>query len=292
MKDTPRPEVEQAIKQCQQAGIRVVMLTGDQPLTAKSVAEELGILDADEEAGRRILTGAEIQTLDAAQLIERLKEARVIARVTPELKQQIVKSLQSGGNVVAMTGDGVNDAPALQQSDIGVAMGLAGTDIAREASNMVITDDNFSTIVKAVRLGRVIYENIKRAICYLLTASLASVMTIAAAMITTATLAMTPLQMLWLNLIMHVFPGLGIVLQKARPGVMDRQPRDPKEKIIGPFEANEIFLRSVFASLSVLLALALDAYRTTGSFIIDKSSHFNMSIVFTSISLALLFQAW
>lgn len=285
MKDTARHGVDTAIEKCDDAGIRVMMLTGDQKKTAASIAHELHILTERENTKERILEGSDLEDITDEQLSARLEQARVIARVTPELKLKIVKALQEKNNVVAMTGDGVNDAPALQQANIGVAMGLAGTDLAREVSNMVITDDNFTTIVTAIEQGRIIYDNIRRSICYLLTATGASVVAIAVAMITTGFLALNPLQLLWLNLIMHVFPGLGIVLQGAAPGTMQRKPRSPSEKLIEGPERNQIIFRSLVVALAVLGSiewakrLSLDVETTC-------------TIAFATISLALLYQAW
>ncbi|MBZ0187786.1 MAG: cation transporting ATPase C-terminal domain-containing protein, partial [Candidatus Obscuribacterales bacterium] len=164
-------------------------------------------------------------------------------------------------------------------------MGKSGTDLAREAANMVITDDNFSTIVKAIRQGRVIYENIRRAICYLLTASVASVLTVASAIIIDGTLAMTPLQLLWLNLIMHIFPGLGIVMQEAAPGIMQRPPRDPKASLLGGFEKEQILMRALMVSLSVLVAIHITR-------VVTGNEMFVTTVAFTTISLSLLLQAW
>lgn len=332
MKDTARHGVDTAIEKCDEAGIRVMMLTGDQKKTAATIAHELHILKdhattkrsneqsneharershehtnehanelshehmnehatershehTNEQTKEHILEGSELEDLSDEQLTARLEHAKVIARVTPELKLKIVKALQGKNNVVAMTGDGVNDAPALQQANIGVAMGLGGTDLAREVSNMVITDDNFATIVTAIEQGRIIYDNIRRSICYLLTATGASVVAIAVAMITTGLLALNPLQLLWLNLIMHVFPGLGIVLQGAAPGTMQRKPRSPSEKLIEATERNQIILRSFVVALAVLGSiewakqLSLDVETTC-------------TIAFATISLALLYQAW
>lgn len=281
MKDLARQGVDSAIDRCKQAGIRVMMLTGDQKETAESIASDLHIL-GDEHS---VLSGDELKNLDKQQFKAKLETACVLARVTPSLKLDIVKALQDLGNVVAMTGDGVNDAPALQQANIGIAMGLSGTDLAREASNMVITDDNFSTIVKAVEQGRIIYDNIRRSICYLLTASVASVMSIALVIVSTSLLALNPLQLLWLNLIMHVFPGLGIVLQGAAPGTMQRAPRNPSAKLIGNFESIQIWYRATLVSLAVLVCV-----------LFCKHEHNSIEVLSTmalaTISFGLLYQAW
>lgn len=282
MSDLPREGVREAIARCKQAGIRVMMLTGDQPRTAAAIAQELAIADTPESP---VLQGHELSALTDKELQNRLESINVLARVTPDMKLGIVKALQSAGEVVAMTGDGVNDAPALQQSNIGVAMGLSGTDLAREASNMVITDDNFSTIVEAIEQGRIIYDNIRKAICYLLTATVASVMTISAAITISGFLAMNPLQLLWLNLIMHVFPGLGIVLQGAAPGMMQRPPRDPSEKLIGKFESTQIVFRSLMVSLAVLIAIGVVRSSTADDVTIT-------TVAFATMSCALLYQAW
>lgn len=281
MKDLARQGIEGAIDQCQQAGIRVMMLTGDQKETAESIASDLHIL----EKNYSILSGDELKNLDKQQFAEKLETACVLARVTPSLKLDIVRALQERGHVVAMTGDGVNDAPALQQANIGIAMGLSGTDLAREASNMVITDDNFSTIVRAVEQGRIIYDNIRRSICYLLTASVASVMSIALVIITTSLLALNPLQLLWLNLIMHVFPGLGIVLQGAAPGTMQRAPRNPSAKLLGNFELIQIWYRATLVSLAVLVCVLFCKYEHNN---VETLS----TMALATISLGLLFQAW
>ena len=286
MRDVPRKGVGAAIDRCRQAGIRVLMLTGDHPSTAKSIARELHISDdGGVPASGEILLGSDLENLSQEQLILRLNNASVLARVTPRLKLEVVKALQASKNVVAMTGDGVNDAPALQQANIGVAMGQAGTDLAREASNMVITDDNFSTIVGAIEQGRIIYDNIRRAICYLLTAALASVVTVAGVMIFDNALPLTPLQLLWLNLVMHIFPGLGIVLQGAAPGMMERPPRDPQEKLLGRFEISQIVAQSFIVSLSVLVAIEM--YK-----LVIGTPIVSTTIAFATISFALLFQAW
>ncbi len=283
MQDRPRKGVYEAIQKCRSAGIKVMMLTGDQVRTAVTVARDLKLDTELDEA--KVVSGSQLGDLGSSEEQELLKEAVVLARVNPSLKLSVVKSLQKMGNVVAMTGDGVNDAPALKQANIGVAMGRSGTDLAREASNMVITDDNFATIVSAIKEGRMIYDNIRRAICYLLTATVASVVTIAAAIIYDGTLAMEPLQLLWLNLIMHIFPGLGIVMQEAAPGIMSRPPRDPGESIIGRFEAEQIAVRAFAVSVGVLGAILMTR-------LVDGSDLYVTTVAFSTIALGLLYQAW
>ncbi|MCC7528196.1 MAG: cation-transporting P-type ATPase [Candidatus Melainabacteria bacterium] len=282
MSDRPKEGVSEAIEECRQAGIKVIMLTGDQPATAMAVAKDLNIL-AQDSTINSVVSGKDIEKVDVAELKEILCGCSVLARVKPEAKLSIVRALQSAGKVVAMTGDGINDAPALRQSDIGVAMGQSGTSLAREASDMVITDDNFPTIVHAVEQGRVIYANISCAIAYLLTASLASVFTVAAAVIFDTGLPMTPLQLLWLNLIMHIFPGLGLVLQAARPGIMREAPRGRKQSLLGKREYIQIFLRGLIVAGATILA----ASQMHGA-AVDKMR----TVVLCTISLALLLQSW
>ncbi len=299
IKDPPREGVKAAIEACKKAGIRILMLTGDQALTARAIARELGILDSDSspnlvrgsDSGRGtatckaagaetdVVTGADLEQMDEEQAKNCLASIRVLARVTPDHKLAIVRTLQGKNAIVAMTGDGVNDAPALKQANIGVAMGQKGTDLARSVSQMVITDDNFSTIVKAIEQGRIIYGNIQRAVGYLLTASLASVVTVALGIVCDIGLPLSPLQLLWLNLIMHIFPGLGIVLQKADKSVMEQRPRDPDSKLIAAPQQIQIWLRSIVVSIAVLYAVANEGeHRTT--------------IGLTTLSMCLLLQAW
>jgi Ca2+-transporting ATPase len=284
MADRPKRGVKDAVERCRRAGIRVVMLTGDQPATARAIASELNILDPG-ESEEAVLSGNQLDRLSEPKLASALKTARVLARVTPEMKLTIVRALQSDGEIVAMTGDGVNDAPALRQANIGVAMGRAGTDLAREASSMVITDDNFSTIVKAVEQGRIIYSNIKKSIAYLLTASLASVLTIAVAVLTDIGLPLLPLQLLWLNLIMHIFPGLGIVLQPGDRGTMSRPPRGAQERLLSAGVQKQIWMRSLVVALAVLGAIELE--RCLGCGRVELTT-----VGFATLSMSLLFQAW
>ncbi|MEZ4544371.1 MAG: HAD-IC family P-type ATPase [Cyanobacteriota/Melainabacteria group bacterium] len=239
MQDRARKGVYEAIQKCRSAGIKVMMLTGDQVRTAVNIAKDLKL--AETIAERSVVSGAQLGKLTSSEEKERLKEAVVLARVNPSLKLNIVKTLQEMGNVVAMTGDGVYDAPALKQANIGVAMGRSGTDLAREASNMVITDDNFATIVSAIKEGRMIYENIRRAICYL-TATVASV-TIAAAIIYDGTLAMEPFTITLAQFDHAYLSWSGDSHAGGGAGHMQRSPRDAKESIIGRFEAEQIVVR-------------------------------------------------
>jgi Ca2+-transporting ATPase len=225
--DPPRDEVRSAVEACRRAGIVPVMITGDHPLTARAVARRLG-LPAGPGA---LLTGRELQDLTPSELARRAASVGVYARVAPEQKLRIVEALQARGELVAMTGDGVNDAPALKRADIGVAMGLGGTDAAREASAMVLMDDNFVTIVGAVREGRRIYDNIRRFIRYAVTTNAAEVATLFAAPLLGLPVPLLPIQILWMNLITDSLPGLALAAEPAEADVMRRPPRPPGESV-------------------------------------------------------------
>ena len=226
--DTPRPEVRQAVAQCDTAGIRTVMITGDNVVTASAIARELGILHEGEEA----LTGAQLAALPEEELEENIERYRVYARVTPADKIRIVKAWQSRGRVVAMTGDGINDAPALKAADIGCAMGITGTDVAKGAADMTLMDDNFSTIVAAVREGRGIYDNIRKAVRFLLSCNLGEIATVFVAMLLWRESPLLPIQLLWLNLITDSLPALALGLEPVEPDVMKRSPRDPDAPLL------------------------------------------------------------
>ncbi|MGB3309447.1 MAG: cation-translocating P-type ATPase [Nodosilinea sp.] len=228
MLDAPRPEVRAAVVACRRAGIRPVMITGDHPLTAKAIAETLGIA----QPGDTILTGRELTRLSTEELEQTVPHVSVYARVAPEHKLRIVQALQKQGEFVAMTGDGVNDAPALKQADIGIAMGITGTDVSKEASDMVLLDDNFATIVAATEEGRVVYDNIRRFIKYILGSNIGEVLTIAAAPIMgLGGVPLTPLQILWMNLVTDGVPALALAMEPAEPNVMQRPPHNPRESI-------------------------------------------------------------
>ena len=226
--DPPRPEAAAAVRDCLTAGITPVMITGDHPATARAIAQRLGIVDA---ADAPVLTGAMLTRLDDDALRERCAEVRVYARVDPAQKIRIVEALQSLGRFVAMTGDGVNDAPALKRADIGVAMGRGGTDVAREASSLVLLDDNFATIVAAVREGRRIYDNIRKFVRYAMTGNSGEIWTLFLAPMLGLPIPLLPIHILWVNLVTDGLPGLALAAEPAERGVMRRPPRPPGESL-------------------------------------------------------------
>jgi len=227
MIDPPREEAYEAVKICMKAGIVPIMITGDHPSTAKSIAKRLGITN---ENGQTI-TGRDMEVLEPAHLNNLLSSVRIFARVSPEDKIRIVSALKEKGHIVAMTGDGVNDAPALKKADIGIAMGITGTDVSKEASDIILRNDNFATIVKAVYEGRVIYDNIRKFIRYMLSTNSGEILTMFFALMIGMPLPILPIQILWINLVTDSFPALALGVEPAEKNVMNRPPRDPKESI-------------------------------------------------------------
>ena len=264
MLDAPRSEARIAVKRSRDAGIRTVMITGDHQLTATAIAHDLGIA----EPGDRVFTGRELEKLPQPDLEQEVDEISVYARVSPEHKLRIVQALQKRGKFVAMTGDGVNDAPALKQADIGIAMGITGTDVSKEASDMILLDDNFATIVAATEEGRVVYSNIRRFIKYILGSNVGEVLTIAAAPILGLPgVPLTPLQILWMNLVTDGLPALALAVEPAEPDVMDRPPFSPKESIFARGLGLYIIrIGIIFAIISItLMLLSYESAQDTGN---------------------------
>jgi Ca2+-transporting ATPase len=247
--DPARPEVFQAVQVAKTAGIRPVMITGDHPLTALHIARTLRIAEDG-----RVMTGRELAQLSVAELEQQVEDIPVFARVSPEHKLKIVEALQNRGHIVAMTGDGVNDAPALKKADIGVAMGITGTDVSKEAADMVLLDDNFATIVAAVEEGRRIYDNIRKFIKYTLTSNMGEIMAMLLGPFAGLSLPLTPLQILWINLVTDGLPGLALTVEPAERDVMRRKPFSPKENIFGRGLATSVLLIGVEMGVTSLLA--------------------------------------
>ncbi|PFG41598.1 potassium/sodium efflux P-type ATPase [Isoptericola jiangsuensis] len=247
--DPPRPEAVDAIAECRQAGIRVKMITGDHAGTAVAIGREMGIVDhpADGADAPTVLTGPELEAMTGEQLKAVVRDVDVYARTSPEHKIRIVSALQSHGEVVAMTGDGVNDAPALTQADVGVAMGIKGTEATKEAAEVVLADDNFATIERAVEEGRRIYDNIRKSVLFLLPTNGAQSLVILVAVLFGLVLPLAPVQVLWINMITAVTLSLGLAYERAEPGVMRRAPRDPAANIL-----DAVFLRRILV-VSVLI---------------------------------------
>jgi Ca2+-transporting ATPase len=276
MIDPPREEVKNAIYICKNAGIKVVMVTGDHKLTATAVAKELNILGEAEEEGT-VLTGAELDKISDEQLAEIVENVAIYARVSPEHKMRIVKAWKSREQVVAMTGDGVNDAPALKTADIGISMGITGTEVTKEASDMVLADDNFASIVKAVKEGREIYDNIKKYLAYLLRCNVMEILVMFIAVISVpylarifspgsdvnaigeATIALTAVQLLWVNLTTDGLPAIALGLDPGDPDLMERKPRNPKESIFT--RDVKVYLTAAPILMSALLLFGYFYYR-------------------------------
>jgi Ca2+-transporting ATPase len=282
MLDAPRPQVKAAVAACRRAGIRPVMITGDHPLTAQAIAATLDIA----QPGDRLLTGQELNHLTAADLAAIVPEVSVYARVAPEHKLRIVQALQKRGEFVAMTGDGVNDAPALKQADIGIAMGITGTDVSKEASDMVLLDDNFTTIVSAAQEGRVVYDNIRRFIKYILGSNIGEVLTIAAApLMGLGGVPLSPLQILWMNLVTDGVPALALAMEPAEPNVMQRPPRHPRESIFSRgLGAYMVRIGIVLAVLTIALMAWAYGHTHAAGYGGDPDSWKTM--VFTTLCLA------
>ena len=248
--DPPRPEVKNAIRECKEAGIRVVMITGDNELTALAIAREIGLVEKDEGNGEKVIKGEEIEKMSDNELLEIISQHNLFARTMPVHKLRIVKAFQKQGQVVAVTGDGVNDSPALKKADIGVAMGIRGTDVSKEAADMIILDDNFASISKAVKQGRIIYNNIKKFIKFLLTANAIETPLIITAIFLGIPLPLLPLHILWINFVTDSAPALTLGIEPGAKDIMKRKPRPTKEHFLKgtiPFILLASFLGYIFA---------------------------------------------
>ncbi len=253
MIDPPRPEALEAVREATRAGVKTVMITGDHPKTAQAIAVELGMLGPHDE----VITGRELDLLSDEELASRVARIRVYARVSPPHKLRVVKAWRQRGDVVAMTGDGINDAPAVKEADIGIAMGITGTDVTKEASAMILTDDNFATIVKAIEEGRSIYDNIRKFIRYLLACNVGEVLVMFLAAFFGMPLPLLPIQILFVNLVTDGLPAMALGVDPVTPGVMSRPPRHPREGIFARGLGTKIGFRGVLIGVSTILVFLL-----------------------------------
>lgn len=278
--DPPRPEAQAAVRECEEAGIKVIMITGDHPLTAKAVADELGI-----SKHGRIVTGAELEAMDDATLEREVGSIEVCARVSPAHKLRVVTALQKRGQVVAMTGDGVNDAPALKKADIGIAMGITGTDVSKEAAAMTLTDDNFASIVAAVEEGRGIFSNIKKYLMYLLSSNIGEIGLMAGATLAGLPLPLSAVQILYVNLATDGLPALALAVDPPERGLMQRPPRDPRT---GIFTRPVVILMLMGGVWSALVNLGLFVWALNSGRSVAEA----MTMTFVSLVLIQFFKAY
>ena len=278
MIDPPRPEVKMAIKECNDAGIKTVMITGDHVITAKAIAKQLGILTSQS----KVLDGPTLSNMSVDELENVVDDVAVFARVSPEHKLKIVKALQNRGHIVAMTGDGVNDAPAIKAADIGISMGITGTDVAKESSALVLLDDNFSTIKSAIKEGRNIYENIRKFIRYLLASNVGEILVMLFAMLLALPLPLVPIQILWVNLVTDGLPAMALGLDQPEGDVMKRKPRSPKEGVFARSLGWKVVSRGFLIGIVTLLAFIF-AYK-------DNPNHleYAQTVAFATLVLAQL----
>jgi Ca2+-transporting ATPase len=279
MIDPPRQSAIKAIQVCRQAGIKVVMITGDHQITAKAVAQELGLLTGD---GGLVVTGTEMDNLGDDEFGAIVKDIKVYARVSPSHKLRIVKALKDKGEIVAMTGDGVNDAPAVKEADIGVAMGKTGTDVTKEASAMILADDNFATIVAAVEEGRGIYDNIRKFIRYLLSCNVGEVLTMFFAALLALPLPLLPIQILWVNLVTDGLPAMALGVDNIDRDIMLRKPRHPKESIFSQGLWRKIINRGLQIGLGTLVVFVLANYLSDGNITLARTMAF-ATLVFSQL---------
>ncbi|NLW72452.1 MAG: cation-translocating P-type ATPase [Chloroflexi bacterium] len=286
MIDPSRAEVKPALKEAQSAGIRSVMITGDFPNTAKAIAEDIGLL----QPGHQVLMGSEIDNKTPEEMREVVKITDVYARVSPEHKMKIVDALRENGEIVAMTGDGVNDAPAIKRADIGVAMGITGTDVAKETADMVLTDDNYASIVSAVEQGRIIYSNIRKFVYYLVSCNIAEIMTIFLATVFGWNTPLAPIQLLWLNLVTDGAPALALGSEKGDPDIMEHPPRPTKEPIINSYMLKGIIVQTIAITAATLGAFFLGGGWAKGAS--PEARVLSETYAFVTLSLSELLRAF
>ncbi len=286
MIDPPRDEAKEAVSLCRQAGIRVVMITGDHITTASAIAKEIGILDEHSQA----MEGARIDDYTEEDFREIVKTTNVFARVSPEHKVKIVSAIRDNGDVAAMTGDGVNDAPALKKADIGIAMGITGTDVSKEAADMILTDDNFASIVHAVEEGRIIYSNIRKFVGFLLSCNIGEILIIFLAILFRWPVPLLPIQLLWVNLITDSFPAFALGLEEGEAGIMNHKPRDKDEPIINRRMMIALGLQSIGLTVAVLVAYRL-GYSVIGDGT-DNSLHLARTLAFVTLILGEMLRAY
>ncbi len=296
MIDPARPEVNPALQTAARAGIRTIMITGDYPNTARAIAESIGLL----QPGHHVLTGAQLEAMSDEELKEEVRKTDVYARVSPEHKLRIVNALQANGEVVAMTGDGVNDAPAIKQADIGISMGITGTDVAKDTADMVLTDDNYVSIVSAVEQGRIIYSNIRKFVYFLISCNMAEILIIFLPTalgvllfpeLTSEQLApLAPIQLLWLNLITDGAPALALSTEKGDPDIMDQPPRAPKEPIINRQMLVGVITQTIAISAVTLFAFWVGLNRSGGA--IQDNLIFAKTMAFVTLSTSELLRAF
>jgi Ca2+-transporting ATPase len=282
MIDPARTEVKPALEKASHAGIRTIMITGDYPNTARAIAEEIGLL----RPGHQVMTGADLNRLTDEEMVENVKVTDVYARVSPEHKMRIVDALRANQEVVAMTGDGVNDAPAIKRSDIGIAMGITGTDVAKGTADMVLTDDNYASIVSAVEQGRVIYSNIRKFVYYLLSCNAAEIMIIFLATLFGWPIPLTAIQLLWLNLVTDGAPALALGTEPGDPDIMDQPPRPPQEPIINKYMQIGIIVQTIAITAVTLGAFAI------GRIFDPEHIEFAETMAFVTLSISELFRAY
>ena len=280
MMDPPREESKDAVADAKRAGIKPVMITGDHKITATAIAKQIGIF----EEGDMAVTGVELDAMSEEELAEKIEKISVYARVSPENKIQIVNAWQKKGKIVAMTGDGVNDAPALKKADIGVAMGITGTEVSKDAAAMILTDDNFATIIKAVANGRNVYRNIKNAIKFLLSGNMAGIMSVLYTSIFALPVPFAPVHLLFMNLLTDSLPAIAIGMEPAEDGLLSKKPRDPKESILSKDFLLQLFVQGGLIAVCTMAAFHLGLK--------ESDSALASTMAFATLTLARLFHGF